>query len=268
MNEIIKKADLSFEQMLKASESIAKSKLFPQWDTTEKVMTLMMLCKSEGRDPLSAINRYDFINGRVAKRANAMLEDFVLSGGKVEWLKTDEKEARAKFYPPNGCPLELSVTWAEIVRAGLHIKDNYKKYPAQMLRARLISSALRMCFPTATGQLYAPEELEGGDFEDDKKEKKEIKTELFKKQETKQEQNEKIIEPEPVQEVIDVAVTEINQSTETVSKLAELPQDKLLGYLKSIKWIKNELQDLSDKQLKTISEKFEVFKEKVLNYKE
>ena len=63
-------------------------------------------------------------------------------------------------------------------------------------------------------------------------------------------------------------MSEVNQSDDTVSKLAELPQDKLIAYLKSIKWVKSEIQELSDKQLKTIAEKFDAFKEKVLNYKE
>ena len=261
MNELTKTSSLADLQAI--SRAIAESKLFPQWNTAEKVLTLMLLCKAEGRDPLSAMSRYDYINGRVAKRANAMLEDFVLSGGKVEWLKTDEKEARAKFYPPGGCPLEHAVTWAEIVRADLHAKENYKKYPAQMLRARLISSALRMCYPTATGQLYVPEEL--SDLEENKPTPTPTPPPAVLFAPTAKETAKN--------SAIDVSAVNIGDAVESVaaeliteSRLAGLPQDKLCGYLKSIRWIKKDISELSEKQKKTIEEKFEAFAEKVKNF--
>ena len=162
MNEIVRseKSELTFEQMEKTAEIVAKSKLFPQWDSKEKVMTLMLLCKAEGSDPISAINRYDTIQGRVAKKSQAMLEDFVRCGGTVEWTTSNEKEAEAIFTPPGGKPLQIKITMSELARAGLTGKDNYKKYPAQMLRARLISNAMRMVFPSATNLLYSPEEVQ------------------------------------------------------------------------------------------------------------
>ena len=145
---------LSFEEMQVAAQTFADSNLFPAWDTPAKMLTLMLLCRAEGRDPVSAVNRYDNIQGRVAKRPLAMLEDFIAAGGQVEWLEATDKVARATFIPPNGKPLTLDYTWEQVVRAGLDRKENYRKYPEAMLRARLISAAMRMVFPGATSMLY------------------------------------------------------------------------------------------------------------------
>lgn len=47
--------------------------------------------------------------------------------------------------------------------AGLGGKENWRKFPRQMLSARVISEGVAACYPMATSGLYVPEEVE--DFE-------------------------------------------------------------------------------------------------------
>jgi hypothetical protein len=47
--------------------------------------------------------------------------------------------------------------------AGLGSKDNWKSYPRQMLRARVISEGVRATFPAVLNGMYTPEEV--GEFD-------------------------------------------------------------------------------------------------------
>jgi hypothetical protein len=44
--------------------------------------------------------------------------------------------------------------------AGLGSKDNWKSYPRQMLRARVISEGVRATFPAVLNGMYTPEEVQ------------------------------------------------------------------------------------------------------------
>lgn len=150
----------SFQDMKEAAAMMAKSKLFPQWDTAEKMLTLMLLCKSEGSDPVQAVQRYDCIQGRVSKKPQAMLADFIGAGGKVQWEECSNSVARAKFTPPGMDSHIEEFTIEDARQAQLASKDNWKKYPKAMLKARCISAAMRAVYPNATSMMYTPEEVE------------------------------------------------------------------------------------------------------------
>jgi hypothetical protein len=153
-------AVMSFDEMQTAAAMMAESKLFPNWETKEKVMTLMLLCKAEGVDPVMAVNRYDNIQGRVSKKPKAMLDDFIKAGGRVEWLEKNDKIAKAKFISPDGAEHVDQFTIQDAQRANLTGKTVWKQYPENMLTARCVSKALNSFFPSATGLLYTPEECE------------------------------------------------------------------------------------------------------------
>ena len=151
---------MSFGEMERASEMMATSKLLPSWDTKEKIMSLMLLCRAEGSDPVTAVNRYDNIQGRVTKKPKAMLQDFLAMGGKVKWIEKNTTIAKAEFTTPQGDKHTDQFTIEDAQRAGLTGKDVWKKYTESMLTARCISKALNSFFPSATGLLYTPEEME------------------------------------------------------------------------------------------------------------
>lgn len=150
--------DLNFEQMQVAANTIAKSGLFKAWDTTEKVMTLMLLCRAEGSDPLSAVNRYDMVQGRITKRSQAMLDDFIRGGGKVTWLESTEQVAKGKFIAPNGAEHTETFSIEDARRAGLTGKDNWKNYAKVMLRNRCVAFALRAVYPSVTSLMLTENE--------------------------------------------------------------------------------------------------------------
>ncbi len=156
----------SIPDIEKMATAIAKSKLFGV-STPEQAIALMLVAQAEGRHPALAARDYHIIQNRPAKTADAMLRDFLASGGKVEWEALTDERAVATFSHPSGGSVKIDWDMARAKKAGLGTKDMWLKYPRQMLRARCVSEGIRTVCPGATSGFYAPEEVK--DFEDDGK---------------------------------------------------------------------------------------------------
>src|SRR4051812_31639014 len=142
----------------KVATAIARGGLFGSKDPYA-VLTLCMLAHAEGQHPAVVFRDYDLIQGKPAKKAEAMLRDFIHSGGKVVWNKLDDECADATFSHPQGGTATINWTMARAQKAQLGGKDMWKKYPRQMLRSRTISEGVRSIYPGATSGLYVPEEV-------------------------------------------------------------------------------------------------------------
>jgi hypothetical protein len=138
--------------------AIAKSGLFGI-KTQEQALALMLIAQSEGRHPATVARDYDLINGRPAKRTEAMLRDFIEAGGKVEWHKLSDLAAEATFSHPQGGTVRIDWDMKRAATAGLNSKDTWKKYPRQMLRNRVVSEGVRSVCPAATSGMYEPGEV-------------------------------------------------------------------------------------------------------------
>ena len=142
----------------KMARAVAVSGLFGI-KTPEQAMALMLVAQAEGRHPALAARDYDIIQGRPAKKAEAMMRDFIESGGKVEWHKLDDTSAEATFSHPQGGSVRIDWTIERAKTAGMGGKDMWKKYPRQMLRSRTVSEGVRTVCPMATSGMYVPEEV-------------------------------------------------------------------------------------------------------------
>src|SRR5215472_649028 len=93
-----------------------------------QAFTLMMLCYSDGLDPIQAVRRYHVIQGRPSMRADAMLAEFQRQGGTVEWIRTDDRGCEAIFRHPRHAPKGQRVTFTleDATRAELSGKDNWR----------------------------------------------------------------------------------------------------------------------------------------------
>ncbi len=143
--------------------AVAKSGLFPGMKTQEQATALMLLAHAEGMHPAIAARDFDVIQGRPAKKSEAMMRDFMRSGGKVEWHALTDELADATFSHPQGGSLRLNWDMERAKKAGLGGKDNWSKFRRQMLRARLISEGVRTVYPLATSGMYVPEEVQDFD---------------------------------------------------------------------------------------------------------
>tara|TARA_E500000331_G_C17247499_1_gene709661 strand:- start:130 stop:936 length:807 start_codon:yes stop_codon:yes gene_type:complete len=139
---------------------LARSRMFG-FKNTEEAVALMLMAQAEGNHPAKAAQEYHVIQGRPALKADAMLARFQAAGGVVEWEKVTDEVVSAYFSHPTACPKPVLVDWTmeRAKTARLTGKDNWSKYPRQMLKARVISEGVRMTFPGVTVGLYTPEEV-------------------------------------------------------------------------------------------------------------
>ena len=145
------------DQLRVMAEACAKSNLFGA-KTADQALTIMLLAQAEGRHPMQAAKDYDIINGKPAKKAEAMLRDHLASGGSVQWHKLDDNGAEATFSHPQGGSVKISWDAARMKQAQISNDAMYRKYPRAMYRSRCVSEGVRTVNPGATGGLYVPEE--------------------------------------------------------------------------------------------------------------
>lgn len=164
---------VSIPDMERMAHAVVHSGLFGI-KTVPQAMTLMLIAQAEGRHPVLAARDYDIIQGRPSKKAEAMLRDFLMSGGTVEWKELSDTVAEATFTHPKGGSVPIRWDMEIAKQAGLLGKagDMWKKYPRAMLRSRCISEGIRTVCPMATSGMYLPEEVR--DFDDHPK-RREIK---------------------------------------------------------------------------------------------
>lgn len=127
--------------------------------TPDQALAIMLIAQANGQHPATAAQDYDVIQGKPAKKPQAMLRDFIASGGRVEWHQSDDAAADATFSHPAGGSIRVKWDMARANRMGLGGKDNYKKQPSVMFRWRCVSEGVRIVYPGATGGLYTPDEV-------------------------------------------------------------------------------------------------------------
>lgn len=130
----------------------------------EQGMVLAMQCLAEGKPPLELAKTYHIVEGKLTMRADAMLGRYLTTGGKVKWLVRSDKEVKA-IWSKDGNDIEISTTIEEFKNNGIAmsksggLKDNWRKFPKQMLTARNVSEAVRLLAPQIIAGIYTPEEV-------------------------------------------------------------------------------------------------------------
>lgn len=126
----------------------------------EEAFALMLIAQAEGKHPATIAQDYDLIQGRPALKSVAALSRFQHAGGSIQWHERTDVLASATFSHKLGG--DVTITWSiERARAAqLTGKDNWKKFPAQMLAARVVAEGVRACFPACLNGFYLVEEVQ------------------------------------------------------------------------------------------------------------
>jgi len=124
-------------------------------------LSLMLMAQAENIHPMKAMQRYDVIHGRPAKKAVAIHSDFLRSGGRVTWHELSREVADATFTHPIGGEARIAWHIRDAHDAGLPGKNpNWRKYPRAMLRSRCIAEGVRTVMPEDLGGMHTPEEIQ------------------------------------------------------------------------------------------------------------
>lgn len=117
----------------------------------EQGQVLALACMIEGKSPFELMRNYHIIGGNLSMRSSAILAEFQRRGGVARWHSklNDGDEAKADFAMGDNTLSDASYTIEDAKREGLvgGSNPNWKTRPADMLRARLITKAIRMIAP-------------------------------------------------------------------------------------------------------------------------
>lgn len=129
----------------------------------EEAFALMLIAQSEGKHPATIAQDYDLIQGRPALKSVSALARFQHAGGSIQWEERSDTVARATFRHKLGGEVTIEWTIQRAQAAQLTGKDNWKKFPAQMLSARVVAEGVRACFPACLNGFYLAEEVQDFD---------------------------------------------------------------------------------------------------------
>lgn len=150
---------ITFNEMESMASYIVRSKLFGAKDESQ-AMSLMLLAQAEGLHPMTAVQDFDIVQGRPARKTHSILARFQAAGGSVAWEEISSTRACGTFSHKQGGALRVEWTFEQAKKAGLTGKDNWRNYPQAMLRARCIAEGVRAVFPGAIGGMLTVEEAQ------------------------------------------------------------------------------------------------------------
>jgi hypothetical protein len=127
----------------------------------EQGYVLALECIASRMTPLSWKRENHLINGNITMKSESMLSGLMNAGWDVDWIQFDAAAAIADF-SKGAKKVRVAFTSDDAKQAGLlpaKPGSGWAKFPAEMLRARVISKATRMLDPRITQGRYTPEEL-------------------------------------------------------------------------------------------------------------
>lgn len=131
--------------------------------TPEQGVVVAMTCMQERITPLEFRRRYHIIQGAPSMRADYMQSEFQRAGGRLTWDRTDDEVCELTLTHPEHAPqgFRVRVELATLQKRGVCTnREQYAKYPRQMLRARAVSEGIRAIMPSINAGEYTPEEME------------------------------------------------------------------------------------------------------------
>jgi hypothetical protein len=121
----------------------------------------LLIGNAAGLSVGESLSQVTLIKGRPTVGAAAQLAIIQRAGVRTRWIESTDRVARLRLTLPwDDEPVETCYTMDEAKAAGLTGSDNYRKHAAAMLRARCITTAIRMhCPGLIGGAIYDPEEI-------------------------------------------------------------------------------------------------------------
>lgn len=135
----------------------------------EAVLAAMLTGHELGIPPMQSLAKIHVIDGRPAMAAELM-RALILRAGHDIWVEESTPTRCTVVGRRAGSPRESKVTWTmdDAKRAGLDGRQNWRKYPGDMLLARATAKLARSVFADViAGVSYSIEELTDGELVDD-----------------------------------------------------------------------------------------------------
>jgi hypothetical protein len=150
------------DDLVHLAERLAPSALLPEKlrGKVPDVLAIVVAGRELGLAPMASLRCLNVIEGKPVLNADGMV-GIVRGSGKCEafdMVESTDKVATFETKRVGGKPQRLSFTIEEARLAGLLGKDNWKKYPAAMLRARAQAALCRLVYQDVLAGVYSDDE--------------------------------------------------------------------------------------------------------------
>lgn len=157
-----------YEAALGLAKTLCDSGFLPRAiQRPAQALAIILAGQELGLPPMQSLRQIHVVEGKPVLSAELMLSLFKRQGGQAKWVESTDDKAVLFLRHPNGDEHTESFTMQEAQRAGVTGKDNWRKYPKAMLKARCISAGIR-ALGEAAG-FYMPEEVGGEPAPEDMK---------------------------------------------------------------------------------------------------
>lgn len=138
MAEIVAKSADPVSAIKALGQSLTRSMMMGKTDRCEQGEVCVLVCVTSGIDLIDLFRTYQLSFGRLEKRIDAAVAEFLAKGGTIAWLAdgSDGKTAQAKFTLA-GESIEAKCTVEEAQKAGWTCNKKWETEPQTMLRARV-----------------------------------------------------------------------------------------------------------------------------------
>ena len=152
---------------VKLSQILVASRLLPRAiSTPEAAVTVIMAGRELGLTAMQSLRSIHIIEGKPTMSADLMVALVKRSPVCRHFSLVESTAERATYETQrrdDPSPTRLSFTMAEAQAAGVATKDNWRKFPAAMLRARAASALVRAVYPDVLLGVY---DSDSGELED------------------------------------------------------------------------------------------------------
>ena len=143
--------------------ALVNSKMLPTGvDTPQKALAIIIQGRELGLSVMQSLRGIHVIEGRPSLSAGLLL-GLVMESGKAEFFDLVESTAKKCVYETKrlGGSRSVPMTWTyeDAERAGLTNRPNWRKHPADMLRARCSAALARAVYPDVVFGLCDPDEV-------------------------------------------------------------------------------------------------------------
>jgi hypothetical protein len=155
----------SLSEAKELAQTLAAARSIPEvlQKSPADVLAIVLAGAELGLAPMQSIRGIRLIKGQPALSADAMGALVKARRDVCQYLLLVESTPQRATYRTQRVgdpqPTELTYTLEDAQRAGLTSGDNWRKYPAAMLRARCLSAICRAVYPDLLLGVYDPEEL-------------------------------------------------------------------------------------------------------------
>lgn len=155
----------SIGEAVQLAKILVAGKLLPRAvQSPEAAFTILMTGRELGLSPMQSLRSIHVIEGKPTLSADLIVALVKKRSDVCQFFRLVESTEKVATYETQRVgepsPTRMSFSIAEAERAGVAGKDNWRKFPAAMLRARCSAALARAVYPDLAMGLYDPDELE------------------------------------------------------------------------------------------------------------